>query len=125
MPKLEKKVEQLWQNLKEAKSAVGLTTVFDASKFPTKISAEVRDWSVADEGEDPKRWEFCGRHTRFAAGAAMQDDNRRALGIAALFDIDLMAIAHIQHPLIVRVDRRIQELHCALLIRVSIHVRSI
>jgi 3-oxoacyl-[acyl-carrier-protein] synthase II len=66
------KVEQLWQNLKEAKSAVGLTTVFDASKFPTKISAEVRDWSVADEGEDPKRWEFCGRHTRFAAGAALQ-----------------------------------------------------
>jgi 3-oxoacyl-[acyl-carrier-protein] synthase II len=65
-------VDQLWQNLKAAKSAVGLTTVFDASKFPTKISAEVRDWSVADEGEDPKRWEFCGRHTRFAAGAALQ-----------------------------------------------------
>ena len=65
-------VEQLWDNLKAAKSAVGLTTVFDASKFPTKISAEVRDWSVADEGEDSKRWEFCGRHTRFAAGAALQ-----------------------------------------------------
>ncbi|MFM8635435.1 MAG: beta-ketoacyl-[acyl-carrier-protein] synthase family protein [Planctomycetia bacterium] len=66
------KVEQLWRNLKASKSAVGMTTVFDASKFPTKISAEVRDWSVADEGEDPKRWEFCGRHTRFAAGAALQ-----------------------------------------------------
>ncbi|MFM7033830.1 MAG: beta-ketoacyl-[acyl-carrier-protein] synthase family protein [Planctomycetia bacterium] len=66
------KVEQLWHNLKASKSAVGMTTVFDASKFPTKISAEVRDWSVADEGEDPRRWEFCGRHTRFAAGAALQ-----------------------------------------------------
>ena len=66
------KVEHLWENLKAAKSAVGLTTVFDASKFPTKISAEVRNWSVADEGEDPTRWEFCGRHTRFAAGAALQ-----------------------------------------------------
>ena len=66
------RVEELWQNLMAAKSAVGLTTVFDASKFPTKISAEVRNWSLANEGEDPKQWEFCGRHTRFAAGAALQ-----------------------------------------------------
>ena len=66
------KVEQLWENLKASRSAVGMTTVFDASRFPTKISAEVRDWSVAAEGEDPKQWEFCGRHTRFAAGAALQ-----------------------------------------------------
>jgi 3-oxoacyl-[acyl-carrier-protein] synthase II len=65
-------VEELWQNLMAAKSAVGLTTVFDAAKFPTKISAEVRNWSIASEGEDPKQWEFCGRHTRFAAGAALQ-----------------------------------------------------
>jgi 3-oxoacyl-[acyl-carrier-protein] synthase II len=65
-------VEELWRNLMAAKSAVGLTTVFDASKFPTKISAEVRDWSIANEGEDAKQWEFCGRHTRFAAGAALQ-----------------------------------------------------
>jgi len=65
-------VEELWQNLMAAKSAVGLTTVFDASKFPTKISAEVRGWSIANEGEDAKQWEFCGRHTRFAAGAALQ-----------------------------------------------------
>ncbi len=66
------KVDQLWENLKASKSAVGLTTVFDASKFPTKISAEVRDWCVTDEGEDAKQWEFCGRHTKFAAGAARQ-----------------------------------------------------
>jgi 3-oxoacyl-[acyl-carrier-protein] synthase II len=66
------RVEELWQNLMAAKSAVGLTTVFDASKFPTKISAEVRDWSIANEGEDAGQWEFCGRHTRFAAGAALQ-----------------------------------------------------
>jgi 3-oxoacyl-[acyl-carrier-protein] synthase II len=53
-------------------SGVGLTTVFDASRFPTKISAEVRNWDIADEGQDAKHWQFCGRHTKFAAGAALQ-----------------------------------------------------
>jgi 3-oxoacyl-[acyl-carrier-protein] synthase II len=66
------KVEQLWKNLMAGASGVGLTTVFDASRFPTKISAEVRDWTIADEGQDEKLWSFCGRHTRFAAGAAVQ-----------------------------------------------------
>jgi 3-oxoacyl-[acyl-carrier-protein] synthase II len=51
---------------------VGLTTVFDASRFPTKISAEVRNWDIADEGQDARHWQFCGRHTKFAAGAALQ-----------------------------------------------------
>ena len=65
-------VERLWKNLVACESGVGLTTVFDASRFPTKISAEVRDWDIGREGEDPARWRFCGRHTRFAAGAALQ-----------------------------------------------------
>ncbi len=66
------RVEQLWKNLIAGASGVGLTTVFDASEFPTKISAEVRGWSIADEGQDEQAWRFCGRHTRFAAGAALQ-----------------------------------------------------
>jgi 3-oxoacyl-[acyl-carrier-protein] synthase II len=65
-------VEPLWTNLVAGKSAVGLTTVFDASRFPTKISAEVRGWDITDEGQDAARWRFCGRHTKFAAGAALQ-----------------------------------------------------
>jgi len=65
-------VESLWQNLMIGASGVGMTTVFDASRFPTKISAEVRGWDIGDEGQDPNRWRFCGRHTKFAAGAALQ-----------------------------------------------------
>ena len=42
------KVEELWQNLVAGKSGVGLTTVFDASRFPTKIAAEVRNWDVTN-----------------------------------------------------------------------------
>jgi 3-oxoacyl-[acyl-carrier-protein] synthase II len=66
------RVEALWKNLVAGASGVGLTTIFDASKFPTKIAAEVKGWDLASEGQDPRDWEFCGRHTKFAAGAALQ-----------------------------------------------------
>ena len=65
-------VDELWGNLLECKSSVGRTTLFDASAFPTKISSEVRDWSIAAVGEDPAVWEKRGRHSRFAVGAAKQ-----------------------------------------------------
>ncbi len=66
------RVEELWQNLLKGASGVSYTTLFDASNFPTKISAEVRDWSIAEAGEDPERWRYQGRHTHFAVGAAKQ-----------------------------------------------------
>jgi 3-oxoacyl-[acyl-carrier-protein] synthase II len=65
-------VEELWGNLKQSKSGVRLTTIFDASKFPTKISAEVRNWDLSHEGQEVAAWKHCGRHTRFAVGAAIQ-----------------------------------------------------
>ncbi|MFM9057981.1 MAG: beta-ketoacyl-ACP synthase II [Planctomycetaceae bacterium] len=65
-------VEALWRNLVAGASGVGYTTIFDASRFPTKISAEVRDWSIADEGRSEPHWGRVHRHTRFAAGAALQ-----------------------------------------------------
>ena len=36
-------IATVWAALKEGKSGVGYTTVFDASKFPTKISAEIKN----------------------------------------------------------------------------------
>ncbi len=65
-------VDEMWQRLLRSESGVGYTTHFDASKFPTKISAEVKNWDIADAGEDPHRWKYRGRHSRFAAGAAKQ-----------------------------------------------------
>jgi 3-oxoacyl-[acyl-carrier-protein] synthase II len=62
----------LWEGLKRGDSGVDYTTVFDASQFPTKFSAEVRDWDVSHVGLDPECWNRRGRHTRFAAGAAKQ-----------------------------------------------------
>ena len=65
-------VATLWKNLQEGASGVGLTTLFDARNFPTKISAEVRDWDVSKVGEKVDDWKHHGRHTRFAVGSAIQ-----------------------------------------------------
>jgi 3-oxoacyl-[acyl-carrier-protein] synthase II len=62
----------LWENLMAGKSGVAKTTQFDASNFPTNISAEVKNWSIADDGEDPAVWANRSRHTTFAGGAAKQ-----------------------------------------------------
>ena len=50
-----------------------------------------------------------------AARAAVEHHDRDAIGPPALFDIDAVTIAHVENPLIERVDRRIQEFDCALL----------
>jgi len=63
-------VETVWKRVLNGESGVGYTTLFDASRFPTRISAEVRNWDVGQVGEDPQRWKYQGRHTLFAVGAA-------------------------------------------------------
>lgn len=65
-------VEAFWRNLKEGRSGIGPIRVFDASRFPIRIAAEVRDWSLAQVGEDPARWKSHPRQTQFAVGAAIE-----------------------------------------------------
>jgi 3-oxoacyl-[acyl-carrier-protein] synthase II len=77
-------VETLWWRLLNGESGIGPTTLFDASNFPTKISAEVRNWDLSAVGEDPEKWQYRGRHTRFAVGAAKQ-----AMSDAGLVDTPL------------------------------------
>ena len=72
--------ETVWSGLKAGESGVAKTTLFDASGFPTKISAEVKDWDVSSCGEDPETWRNRGRHTRFAVGAAKQAYKDSGLG---------------------------------------------
>lgn len=69
-------VETVWKNILEGKSGVARITLFDASNFPTQIAAEVKNWSIADIGENPDDWKNQDRHTKFAVGAgykAMKD----------------------------------------------------
>ncbi len=65
-------VETMWSGLKESKSGVGYISIFDASRFPTRIAAEIRGWDISQTVADPARWQSRGRHTKFAAGAAIQ-----------------------------------------------------
>jgi 3-oxoacyl-[acyl-carrier-protein] synthase II len=65
-------VESMWNGVKEGRSGVGYTTIFDASKFPTKISAEIKNWDITKTGEDAQTWKHRARHTKFACGAAKQ-----------------------------------------------------
>ena len=69
--------EAVWTGLKEGRSGVAKTTLFDASGFPTKISAEVKDWDITDSGEPAEKWKDRGRHTKFAVGAAKQAIERQ------------------------------------------------
>ena len=63
-------IETVWKRILAGESGVDYITLFDASSFPTQISAEVRGWDVSEVGEDPEDWKYQGRHTRFAVGAA-------------------------------------------------------
>jgi len=49
-------VDEMWQALLRGESGVGYTTHFDANNFPTKISAEVKNWDIDRVGENPDRW---------------------------------------------------------------------
>ncbi|MEO1615174.1 MAG: beta-ketoacyl-[acyl-carrier-protein] synthase family protein [Planctomycetota bacterium] len=61
----------VWRGLQAGESGVGYTTLFDASGFPTKISAEVKEWELTPEVAGGPV-ETLGRHTKFAIGAADQ-----------------------------------------------------
>jgi 3-oxoacyl-[acyl-carrier-protein] synthase II len=65
-------VKTVWDALVAGRSGVGYISIFDASQYPTKIAAEIRNWDVSSCVDDPQLWKKRGRHAKFAAGAARQ-----------------------------------------------------
>ncbi|HZZ71517.1 MAG TPA: beta-ketoacyl-[acyl-carrier-protein] synthase family protein [Pirellulales bacterium] len=65
-------VATVWRRLTEGESGVRPLSLFDASHYPVRIAAEVRDWDMATVGEDPARWRFHPRQTQFAVASALQ-----------------------------------------------------
>jgi len=63
--------DTLWDGLTAGRSGAGPLTLFDASRYPVRIAAEVRDWSLSDVGADPDAWRRAPRQTSFALGAAL------------------------------------------------------
>jgi 3-oxoacyl-[acyl-carrier-protein] synthase II len=74
-------VETLYQTQIEGKSGVGPIRLFNASRFPTKIAGQVKDYDLSKYVPDTKAWENSGVNSRFAVGAAQQ-----ALKDAGLID---------------------------------------
>ncbi len=64
-------LNRFWQRLTSGESGIGPIRSFDASGYPVRIAAEVRDWSLADIGENPRQWPKCPRQTMFSLGAGV------------------------------------------------------
>ena len=77
-------VRAIWDRLLRGQSGVGPITLFDASNFPVRIAAEVRNWSMQQVGEDPAPWTKHARQTQFAVAAALQASRAAGLPDAAI-----------------------------------------
>jgi len=65
-------IDTMWRNLVEGCSGIGPITAFDASNYPVRIAAQVRDWDISAAGQDPLDWARHPRQTHFAVAAALQ-----------------------------------------------------
>jgi len=65
-------VQPVWQKLLAGESGVGPTTHFDASNFPTRFSAQVKEYDYRAGLAFPEVHEGVGPNTAFALGAARQ-----------------------------------------------------
>jgi 3-oxoacyl-[acyl-carrier-protein] synthase II len=81
--------EVVWGRLTEGVSGVGRISLFDASNFPVRIAAEVRDWDLSQVGEDPNRWRYSPRQTHFALGAGLMAYDTSGIRNAALDPVRL------------------------------------
>jgi len=84
-------IESVWKRLLNGESGISRTTIFDASTFPTSISAEVKDFRLADHIADLTRHAGAGRNTQFALAACAQAWKSAGLDGATL-DLDRVGI---------------------------------
>lgn len=65
-------VSSMWEALRTGGNGVGTITHFDATNFPTKFAAEVKNFDLGDHYNHPERFKLAGRNIKFAVAAAMQ-----------------------------------------------------
>ncbi|HOJ31724.1 MAG TPA: beta-ketoacyl-ACP synthase II [bacterium] len=98
-------VSAVWKNLVEGKSGIGLITDFDASEFPTKIAAEVKDFNL--DVIDKKTARRMDRFVQFAVTAAheaindsglkLDNENKDKIGVIIGAGIGGLRIIEQQH----------------------------
>ena len=77
-------IDEVWKRLLNGESGIARTTLFDASTFPTTISAEVKGFKLADHISDLEKHKDGGRNTQFALAACA-----KAWKMAGLDAVDL------------------------------------
>ncbi|HSV15252.1 MAG TPA: beta-ketoacyl-[acyl-carrier-protein] synthase family protein, partial [Tepidisphaeraceae bacterium] len=80
-------IESVWRRLLNGESGIARTTLFDASTFPTSISAEVKDFDLTDHVPQAAEHAGAGRNTAFALAACAQAWKSAGLDAASL-DLD-------------------------------------
>lgn len=65
-------IETMWKSVCEGGSGIDFITYFDASSFPTKFAAEVKNYKLGDYIDETERFEHSGRNILFAIGAGVQ-----------------------------------------------------
>jgi 3-oxoacyl-[acyl-carrier-protein] synthase II len=65
-------VETMWKRIGNCESGMDYTTIFDASGFPTKFCAEVKNYDFAKYTKNPELHKDGNRHRKFVIGAAAQ-----------------------------------------------------
>ncbi len=77
-------LETTWKNLMKSKSGIDYISIFDASSFPVKIAAEVKDFeeSALDIPEEIEP--FAGRSTKFALSACKEAMKHAGLNLDTL-----------------------------------------
>ncbi len=84
-------IEAVWKRLLAGESGIAPTSLFDASTFPTRICAEVKDFRLAEHIPDVAGHEKAGRNSQFALAAC--DQAWKAAGLkASSLDLDRVGI---------------------------------
>jgi 3-oxoacyl-[acyl-carrier-protein] synthase II len=74
-------LQAFWRSLLTGKSGIGPITLFDATKFKSRIAGEVKDFDPLDYIEPDQKPKRMARHTQFAYAAAMMALNDAGLDI--------------------------------------------
>ena len=84
-------IETVWKRLLQGDSGIDYTTLFDASTFPTRFAAEVKNYRLGDHIADISKHQGAGRNSQFALGACAEAWHDAGLEKADL-DLDRVGI---------------------------------
>ena len=65
-------VKTMWDNILNCRNGMGTTTIFDASGYPTKFCAEVKNYDITKYTKNPELHKNSNRHSGFVIGATAE-----------------------------------------------------